>query len=77
MNIKKSVLLSCLLLTATWTIRAQHPFICADSYASKVAVVSADRKIVWEFADHTHFKTINQIQLLDIPGDVTKGEIFR
>ena len=39
--------------------------------------ITPDKKIVWEFADHAHFKTINQIQLLDIPGDVTKGEIFR
>jgi hypothetical protein len=28
-------------------------------------------------ADHTHFQTINQIQLLDVPGDVTQGEILR
>src|SRR6185312_11157911 len=39
--------------------------------------ITPDKKIVWEYADHTHFKTINQIQLLDVPGDVTKGEIFR
>jgi hypothetical protein len=28
-------------------------------------------------ADHAQFKTINQIMLLDVPGDVTKGEIHR
>ena len=39
--------------------------------------LTPDKKVVWEFADHTHFKTINQIQLLDIPGDATKGEILR
>jgi hypothetical protein len=39
--------------------------------------ITPDKKIVWEYADHTHFKTINQIQLLDVPGDVTKGEVFR
>ena len=39
--------------------------------------ITPDKKIVWEFTDHTHFKTINQIQLLDISGDVTKGEILR
>ena len=39
--------------------------------------LTPDKKVVWEFADHTHFKTINQIQLLDVPGDVTKWEILR
>jgi hypothetical protein len=39
--------------------------------------ITPGKKIVWEFADHTHFKTINQIQLLDVPGDVTKSEILR
>jgi hypothetical protein len=39
--------------------------------------VTRDKKVVWEFADHPHFKTINQIQLLDVPGDTTKGEIIR
>jgi hypothetical protein len=39
--------------------------------------ITRDKKVVWAFADHVNFKTINQIQLLDIPGDVTKGEILR
>lgn len=39
--------------------------------------LTRDKKIVWQFADHTQFKSINQIQLLDVPGDVTKGEIIR
>ena len=39
--------------------------------------VTPDKQVVWEFADHAHFKTIYQIQLLDVPGDVTKGEILR
>ncbi len=39
--------------------------------------ITPDKKVVWEFADHTHFKTINQIQLLDVPGDPAKGEILR
>jgi hypothetical protein len=39
--------------------------------------ITPGKKIVWEFADHTHLKTINQIQLLDVPGDVVKGEILR
>jgi len=39
--------------------------------------LTRDKKVVWEFTDHVNFKTINQIQLLDVPGDVTKGEILR
>jgi hypothetical protein len=39
--------------------------------------ITRDKKILWEFADHQHFKSINQIQLLDVKGDVTKGEILR
>ena len=34
-------------------------------------------KVVWQFADHAHFKTINQIQVLDVPGDPRKDEILR
>lgn len=44
---------------------------------AQVFELTPDKKIVWEFADHAHFKAINQIQLLDVPGDVSKGEIFR
>jgi len=30
--------------------------------------VTRDKKVVWEFADHAHFKTVNQVYLLDQPG---------
>ncbi len=39
--------------------------------------LTSDKKVVWEFSDHAHFKTVNQIQLLDVAGDATKGEILR
>src|SRR5215471_188189 len=39
--------------------------------------LTPDKKVVWQFDDHAHFTTINQIQLLDVPGDVTRGEILR
>ena len=39
--------------------------------------VTRDKKVVWQFRDDARFKTINQIQLLDVPGDVTRGEILR
>lgn len=38
--------------------------------------ITPDKKIVWQFGD-SRFQTINQVQMLDIPGDVTKGEILR
>ena len=37
--------------------------------------VTPDKKAVWTFADHKTMRTISSVQLLDIPGDVTKGEI--
>jgi hypothetical protein len=43
----------------------------------QVLEVTPDKKVVWVAADHAHFKSINQIQLLDTPGDVTKGQIIR
>lgn len=39
--------------------------------------VTRDKKVVWTFADHEHFKTVNQIQVVDAPGDPAKGEILR
>jgi hypothetical protein len=38
--------------------------------------VTRDKKVVWSFADHQTMKTISSVQLLDVPGDVTKGEIL-
>lgn len=43
----------------------------------QVFEVTRAKTLVWEFADHARFKTINQIQLLEAPGDATKGEIRR
>ena len=39
--------------------------------------ITPAKKIVWEFADHAHFKTVNQLQVLDVAGDPAKGEILR
>jgi hypothetical protein len=49
----KSFLLSCALLTflsVTSAARAGHQFICTDSYAGKVCVVSTNTKVEWEHA---------------------------
>ena len=43
----------------------------------QIIEVTRDKKIVWQFDDHAHFKTINQLQRLDVPGDVTRGEVLR
>ena len=39
--------------------------------------LTPDKKVVWEIKDAAQFKTINQIQLLDVPGDVSQGEVLR
>ena len=39
--------------------------------------ITRAKKVVWEFADHKQFKVVNQIQLLDVSGDVTQGEMLR
>ncbi|MCX5672794.1 MAG: glycosyl hydrolase family 88, partial [Planctomycetota bacterium] len=44
--------------------------------APHVIEVTPDKKVVWTFADHKTMKTISSIQLLDVPGDATKGEIL-
>lgn len=38
--------------------------------------VTPDKRVVWSFADHQTMRTISSVQLLDVPGDVTKGEIL-
>lgn len=37
--------------------------------------VTPYKKVVWTFADHKTMQTISSIQLLDVPGDGTQGEI--
>ena len=39
--------------------------------------ITRDKKVVWKFDDYARFKTISSVQLLDVPGDVTKWEILR
>jgi hypothetical protein len=38
--------------------------------------VTPDKKVLWTVADHKTMRTISTVQLLDVPGDVTKGEIM-
>ena len=44
--------------------------------APHVIEVTRDKHVVWTFADHTALRTISSIQLLDVPGDCTRGEIL-
>jgi len=44
--------------------------------APHVIEVTRDKKVVWTFADHKTMKTISSIQLLDVPGDATTGQIL-
>lgn len=39
--------------------------------------IDGQKKIVRQFTDHSQFTSINKVQLLDVPGDPAKGEIFR
>ncbi len=39
--------------------------------------VTRDKRVIWEFADHAHFKTVNQMCLLDLPGAGNKTEVLR
>jgi hypothetical protein len=38
--------------------------------------VTPEKKVVWTFADHKTMRTISSVQLLDVRGDPTKGEIL-
>lgn len=39
--------------------------------------ITPQKQLAWSFADHAHFKTINQIQLRDLPGDPAQNELLR
>jgi len=38
----------------------------------QVIEVTRDKQVVWQFDDHAHFKAINQIFLLDVPGEAVR-----
>jgi hypothetical protein len=57
-----------------------NTIICNFSFKSTqplVIEVTPDKKVVWEFSDHEHFKTVNEIQIIDTPAHVIKGEAVR
>lgn len=46
------------------------------SRAPHVIEVTRDKQVVWTFFDHVRIKTITSLQLLDVPGDPTTGDIW-
>lgn len=38
--------------------------------------ITPDKRVVWTFTDHQAMKTISSVQLRDVPGDSTRGEIL-
>jgi hypothetical protein len=44
--------------------------------APHIIEITKDKKVVWTFSDFQNMQTISSIQLMDIPGDATKGEIL-
>jgi hypothetical protein len=43
--------------------------------APHVLEVTPDKKLVWTYANHKDMKTISTIQVLEVGGDATKGEV--
>ena len=38
--------------------------------------VTPAKQVVWTFADHKSMKTVSSLQILDVTGDKTKGEVW-
>ena len=38
--------------------------------------VTPDKRVVWTFSDFKTMRTVSSVQLLDVPGDATRGEIL-
>ncbi len=39
--------------------------------------VTRDKKVVWKLEAYMQLRTPSHVQILDVPGDVTKGEVLR
>lgn len=44
--------------------------------APHLVEITPDKRVVWSFADHATMKTISSVQLLEVPGDAIRGEVF-
>jgi outer membrane protein assembly factor BamB len=43
--------------------------------APHIIELTPDKKVVWTFADHQALKTASSVQVLDVKGDATRGDI--
>jgi hypothetical protein len=44
--------------------------------APHLVEITRDKQVVWTFGDHVTMRTVSSIQVLDVPGDVLRGEIL-
>lgn len=44
--------------------------------APHVIEITPAKQVVWSSADHQKFRTVSSVQMLDVQGDVTRGEIW-
>jgi hypothetical protein len=45
--------------------------------APQIVEVTPQKRVAWTYANHAGFGTVSSLQLLDVPGDASKGEIWR
>jgi hypothetical protein len=38
--------------------------------------ITRDKRVLWTFFDHQAMSTVSSVQLLDVPGDATQGEVW-
>jgi hypothetical protein len=38
--------------------------------------ITRDKRVLWTFFDHQTMTTVSSVQLLDVPGDATRGEVW-
>jgi hypothetical protein len=38
--------------------------------------VTRDKQVVWTYFEHQAMSTVSSVQLLDVTGDATKGEVW-
>jgi hypothetical protein len=66
-----------------------HEFVCTDytvmanwlghgqlGKAPHLIELTRDKRVLWTFFDHQTMSTVSSVQLLDIPGDATQGEVW-
>lgn len=44
--------------------------------APQIIEITPGKRVVWTYAHHGDFRTISSVQLADVPGDATRGEIW-